>query len=189
MTDITAFGREYLEKLNAGLAGLDMKSFEAIVGVLAEARRNGRFVFVLGNGGSAATASHFVNDLNKLASMGKAGKFKAIGLADNVSLLTAWANDTSYDEVFARQLDNLLSPKDVVVVITASGNSPNAIKAIEFARERGATTIGFLGFTGGKAKEMTDHHRLFAERHYGRVEDAQTIMGHLVANCLAEQGS
>jgi len=183
MTDITTFAQEYFEKLKAGLDCLDMKSLAEIIEVLQEAQKNKRWIFILGNGGSAATSGHLVNDLNKLASNGP-NKFKAMGLTDNVSILTAWANDLSYDEVFVRQLDNLLSEKDVVIVITGSGNSPNVIKAIEFARERGATTIGFLGFKGGKARDLLDHYLLFDEEHYGRVEDAQSIMCHLIANYL-----
>ena len=180
------YAKEYLTKLADGLNRIDMDALQRIIEVLAEAGREGRRVFVCGNGGSAATASHFVNDLNKFASMGLDGYFKAVGLTDNVPLLTAWANDDSYGEVFSRQLVNFLQPQDVVVGISGSGNSPNVVKAMEVAKEGGAVTIGLLGFDGGKVKDMVDHYIHFQESHYGRSEDAHHIVCHIIANALRE---
>jgi len=181
---LTSYVAEYLLQLEADLEHLDMDALSKIVDVLIQARDKEKQIFILGNGGSAATASHFVNDLNKLASMGSTKKFKAIALTDNVPLLTAWANDEDYAETFSRQLDNFLSKGDIVIGITCSGNSENVIRALQLAFPREAITIGFVGFDGGRVKEIADYSIWVPDNHYGRIEDAHAIVCHLIAGSI-----
>lgn len=185
--EVASYAEDYFRKLKEGLDRLDLEALGAVIEVLERARDEGRQIFICGNGGSAATASHFANDLNKLASIGQSKKFKAIALTDNVPLMTAWANDEDYAEIFAQQLDNLLDERDVVIGISGSGNSENVVRAMELARQRGAITIGFLGFDGGRMKESVDHYILFEESHYGRVEDAHLILEHLISHFLRDE--
>jgi len=176
---------DYIDRLADGLRKIDVRAIEGTVAALEEARRKGRRIYLVGNGGSAATASHFANDLQKLASKGKTKPYRAIALSDNVPLLTAWGNDESYDVVFTRQLEALAERGDVLLAITGSGNSPNIVSAVRRAKELGLVTIALLGFSGGKVKELADHVLLFPEAHYGRVEDAHMVLDHLVTNHLA----
>jgi D-sedoheptulose 7-phosphate isomerase len=132
----------YLQGLGAVLEGLAVADVDAVVEVLRRAWRAGATVFVFGNGGSAATASHFAVDLAKGLVDGVRPRLKVIALTDNVPLLTAYGNDTSYDRVFAEQLANFVEPGDIAIAISGSGNSPNVLAAIELANERGAVTVG-----------------------------------------------
>jgi D-sedoheptulose 7-phosphate isomerase len=141
---------EYVRDLQTTLAALPLEPIEQVVSILNQARLENRQVFIMGNGGSAATASHFVCDLAKNTREVGKPHFKVIGLSDNMAILSALANDEGYDNVFVQQLANLINPGDIVIAISASGNSPNVLKAIEYARETGATTIGFTGYEGGK---------------------------------------
>jgi D-sedoheptulose 7-phosphate isomerase len=186
MSQMESYMMNYLGRLHAGLAKLDAVAFQKIAAAIEEARRNGRWIYIIGNGGSAATAMHLANDFNKLSSKDKNPPFKAISLSDNISLLSAWANDSSYEEAFSKPLENFIGAGDVLICISASGNSPNIIRAIELAHSRRATTVGFLGFKGGKAMTKVDHYLLYEEEHYGRAEDAQTVIGHILANYLVE---
>jgi D-sedoheptulose 7-phosphate isomerase len=178
---------QYMSRLEAALQSVDLDAVESVVNVLAAARRNGRQVFTCGNGASAALASHFAADLAKMASPGSP-RFRAVALTDNVPLITAWANDSGYTEVFSRQLANLLLEGDVLVAISCSGNSENVIAALEAARARGGETIGLLGFDGGSAKPLVDHVIWCGNSHYGIVEDVHYVMCHIIANFLSLQG-
>jgi len=178
--------RDYIDRLQQGLRAIDPTEIERVIRALAQARREERQVFLIGNGGSAATASHMANDLQKFASHGKGVPFRAIALTDNVPLLTAWANDDCYDCVFSRQLAALSRPGDLLIAITGSGNSPNILAAMRWAAEHELTTVAFLGFDGGAAKGLADHVLLFPEEHYGRVEDAHMVLDHLVVNLLRD---
>lgn len=189
MEKMKMYVKDYFRKLKEGLDQIDLESLGEIIEILLQARERGKQIFIFGNGGSAATASHFANDLNKLASTGKAKKFKAIALTDNVPLMTAWGNDAEYAEIFAQQLDNLLNEGDIVIGISGSGNSENVIRALELACRKGAITIGLLGFDGGRMKEIVDHYIWFKEAHYGRVEDAHLILEHLISHFLRDESS
>jgi D-sedoheptulose 7-phosphate isomerase len=171
-------------RLEAALRSLDLDAVESVVSVLTAARRDGRQVFTCGNGASAALASHFAADLAKMASPGSR-RFRATALTDNVPLITAWANDFGYREVFSRQLANLLCERDVLVAISCSGNSQNVIAALETARARGGETIGLLGFDGGCAKPLVDHIIWCGDSHYGIVEDVHYVICHIIANFLS----
>jgi len=174
----------YLDGLKAVLDKLPRQAVTNFVQIIQTAREQGKQIFVVGNGGSAATASHMACDLGKTV-LGKENyqavrRFKVIALTDNVPLITAWGNDTSYDIVFAEQLRNLANPGDVLVVISASGNSPNILAAVEAASELGMTSIGLLGFDGGAAKQALYEHILIESNNYGFVEDAHMIVTHLI---------
>ncbi|HZA01798.1 MAG TPA: SIS domain-containing protein, partial [Hyphomicrobiaceae bacterium] len=133
-----------------------------------------------GNGGSASTATHFACDLSKATIVQGRARLRVTSLTDNVALLTAWANDTSYENVFAEQLANLLNPGDVVVAISASGNSPNVIAAIKTAAACGATTVGIVGFSGGSLKEAVDAVVHVPSDSYGVVEDCHLVLEHAI---------
>ncbi len=178
---------DYIDRLSEGLRAVDAAAIAAVVEALEQARVERRTIFIIGNGGSAATASHMANDLQKLASHGKNVAFRAVALTDNVPLITAWANDDDYETAFVRQLQALAHTDDLLVSITGSGNSPNIVRAAEWAREAGMTTISLLGFDGGKMKALSDHVLLFPEGHYGRIEDAHLILEHMIANYLRDR--
>jgi len=177
---------DYIDKLAQGLRAIDPAAIAEVVEALERARMEQRTLFIIGNGGSAATASHMANDLQKLASQGKEVPYRSIALTDNVPLLTAWANDEDYTAVFVRQLEALARAGDVLIAITGSGNSPNIVRAMEWAKNAGLETIALLGFDGGRAKDIADHVLLFPEDHYGRIEDAHMILEHMIANYLAD---
>ncbi len=182
--ELRGYAAEYMARLRSVLDDVDLDAVEQVVNVLAAARREGRRIFICGNGAGAALASHFASDLNKTASSGRL-KFKAIALTDNVPLLTAWANDSGYRDVFSRQLANFIGEGDVLVAISCSGNSENVVAALELANARGARTVGFFGFDGGRGKELVDHAIWSSDGHYGIVEDAHAILCHIVVNFLS----
>jgi D-sedoheptulose 7-phosphate isomerase len=184
--DVPGLTRTYLAELTTLVDALDVAAIERIVELLRVARDNGRVVFIAGNGGSAATATHWVNDLAKATRRSGRRPFKVIGLSDNVSWLTAIANDDGYDRVFADQLDNLAGPDDVLLVITASGNSPNILRALELAAGRGMRTAALVGFDGGAARTMVDACLWVRtpKGAYGVVESLHSIVCDVVTTCL-----
>ncbi|MCW8130598.1 MAG: SIS domain-containing protein [Planctomycetota bacterium] len=175
-----AYVSGYLEKLSALLKSLDPKEVEAVGKLLHQARDEGRQVFVLGNGGSAALASHVAVDLGKGCSRGREKRFKVLSLTDNTPWMTALSNDISYDDVFAEQLANYARKGDVLLAISGSGNSKNVLKALELANRMGLETVGISGFKGGKLKPMVKHHVQVSSEHMGLIEDAQLIVCHIL---------
>ena len=182
----------YFAELSKGLNKLDKNKIKTIIDVIYNAWENEKQIFILGNGGSASTASHFACDIGK-GTLGRnyndrrIKRFKVISLTDNVATITAYANDLSFDDVFSQQLNNLVCKDDVVIAITGSGNSVNVIKALDVAKQAKAITIAFLGFDGGKVKDMVDYPLIFEDSHYGRVEDAHMILEHLISSALCEK--
>lgn len=159
-----------------------------IADVLLDARNNEKNVFIMGNGGSGSTASHFVGDLSKGTIVQGKPRFKAMSLTDNVPNVLAWANDESYSDIFIEQLKNFMNSKDVVIGISGSGNSENVIKAINYANEHGGVTIGFSGFDGGKLFK-TAHYNIHVDDQYmQRVEDIHLILEHLLTSIIREEG-
>jgi D-sedoheptulose 7-phosphate isomerase len=152
--------------------------------LLLQARARGSRVYVIGNGGSATTASHFVCDLVKTARVSPHAPLRAFALTDNMALLTAWSNDVSYEQAFAGQLEALLEPNDVVIAISASGNSPNIVAALRTARERGSITIGLLGFQGGAALSLVDVPIHVPIEHYGLAEDTHSAISHAISMAI-----
>ena len=182
-----SFAKGYLTHLGKLLARLDVDAIASFIEILLEARQHDRTVFFLGNGGSAATSSHFSNDLGIGTRSGRK-PFRAVSLTDNVAVMTAIANDYSYDDVFMRQLKYQLRPGDVVVGISASGNSPNVLRAIDYANAEGAHTVGLTGFDGGKLRLLvkTSLHIPTERGEYGPVEDVHMILDHLVSGFLMQ---
>jgi len=185
------FINDYFDKLNQEVNKLNKEEVKKVVDVLYEAWKNDRQVFILGNGGSASTASHFACDLGKgtLSRVYdlKMKRFRVISLTDNVAIMTAFANDLSYDDIFSQQLHNLVRHGDIVIAITGSGNSKNVIKAIDLANKAGAVTIAFLGFEGGKVKEMADHVVHVKCDNYGIIEDIHLSLNHVITSYLKEK--
>jgi len=182
---------EYLHALQPLTDATTVNMLQRVVWLLSEARQRKATIYVAGNGGSAATASHLVNDLCK-ATKKCIGvpPMRVIGLNDNVSWLTALANDEGYERVFSGQLENFAQPGDLLLVITASGNSPNLLHAVELAGQRGVTTIGLLGFDGGALKDKVDAYLWLPTEKgaYGIVESAHSLFCHVLTECLVRDG-
>src|SRR6184192_534502 len=159
---------------------------QAVLRLLEEAYHQGHRIFIMGNGGSAATASHFALDLAKNTIMPGAPRLKAISLTDHVPLITAWSNDTAYEHIFAEQLANMIEPGDLVIGISTSGNSPNVINAIQLAKACKASTVGLLGAKGGKIKDMVDAYVLAPGQNIEQEEDAHLILAHVITRHMRE---
>ncbi|MCC6177275.1 MAG: SIS domain-containing protein [Chloroflexi bacterium] len=168
----------YLEELSQVLLRVPGEQLARATATLLGAREAGRRVYVFGNGGSAATASHFVCDLVKTAQVPGFRPFRAFALADNTPLMTAWSNDSAYADTFPRLLEALVEPGDVVVGISASGNSPNVVRGLTTAGRLGARTIALLGFDGGAALNLAEIPIHIPCRHYGLAEDVHSAIGH-----------
>jgi len=179
----------YLNDLQTALAALDPAAIEAVRALVAEARSQGQQIFLCGNGGSAATASHMTNDLGKGASYGRdaAQRFRVICLADNVPWMTALANDVSYESIFAEQLENLGQAGDLLIAISGSGNSENVLRAVAVAGRKGMKSVGLTGFDGGRLATEADVAIVAASHHMGRVEDIHTIILHVICYYFMEE--
>ncbi len=180
------FVKRYLDYLSNLLTQLDTATVERIIEAFLEAGEKGSFIYFIGNGGSAATASHFANDIGIGTRAPNCKPFKAISLTDNVPVITALANDQGYNAVFVRQLEGVLQSVDVLVALSVSGNSKNVIEAVRYAKEVGALTIGCTGFDGGELKQTVDIslHIPTPPREYAPVEDIFQILDHLIYSYL-----
>ena len=177
----------YLGQLQDMVASLPAELIDQMINVLLENVRSGGKVFICGNGGSASTASHFACDLAKNTVVPGAPHFRVIALTDNMALMTAWANDTAYGNVFAAQLDPLVQTGDVVIGISCSGNSVNVLKAMEVAHQHGATTIAFTGDHGGRLKDMVDLCIRVPSPRIEQQEDAHLILEHCICAAVRER--
>ena len=166
---------------------LDLGIVAEIAKILEQAERRGKQVFVVGNGGSAATASHIATDWAKTAERRGKRLLRCMSLTDNVPFMTAIANDLGYEQVFVRQLENFLRRGDVVVIISGSGNSPNAVKAAKFARKMGAVTVGMTGFSGGRIRSLVDLCLHVDCDQYGVIEDLHMAVGSILAFYLKQR--
>jgi len=182
--------REYTQRLVAALDAIGHEEIDALVEAIYETYLAGKKLFLAGNGGSAVTASHMACDLSKSIFTSvpdpQPPRFKVISLTDNLAILTAWANDKGYESIFSEQLRLLGEPGDLLIVLSASGNSPNIIEVLAKARELGMRTVGLLGFGGGKAAEMVDLAIVVADDDYGPVEDAHMVLDHFLSEHLRE---
>jgi D-sedoheptulose 7-phosphate isomerase len=176
----------YFAELEQMMRAISLPDLKKVLGILEEGYHNGHRIFVMGNGGSAATASHFALDLSKNTIMPGAPRVKAISLTDHVPLITAWSNDTHYEHIFAEQLANMIEPGDVVIGISASGNSANVINAVKLARQNRAATIGLLGARGGKLKDLVDACVLAPGQNIEQEEDAHMILTHVITRHMRE---
>ena len=182
---INDYSKSYIDYLSSVLSNISLTDIEKFVEVLLEARERESSIFFIGNGGSAATASHFANDI-AIGTRTYEKPFRAISLCDNQAVITAIANDDGYEEIFSQQLKVLLKKQDLIVAISASGNSPNLLKAIDTSKKLSAITVGISAFDGGKMKEMVDIslHVPTEKGEYGPAEDAHMVLDHLISNYL-----
>lgn len=181
--------KDHTRALDRLLRGIDVAALERVVEMLATARDAGGTVFVAGNGGSAATASHLANDLCKATRGNGHAPMRVLSLSDNTPWFTALANDEGYERAFAGQVENFAGPGDVLLVISASGNSPNLIAAVTAAHEHGATALGLLGFDGGALIQMLDEVLWLRtpRGEYALVEDAHSALCHVLTMSLCER--
>ena len=183
--------KSFFDEIKKCIEEIDINKVQEIADVLYTAWKNDRQVFILGNGGSASQASHMAADISKNSFSRvydpKIKRFRIMALTDNISMLTAYANDIGYEEVFSQQLRNLIKEHDVLIVITGSGNSPNVIRAVEYAKEQNAITIGLLGFDGGRVKNMLDYELTVQSKNYGIVESVHPAIHHLIVNYFSKK--
>lgn len=184
MENLEQFAAAYLNGLRKVFDRFDMDAFQRIVRSILEAYHQERFIFTMGNGGSAATASHFAADVNKGCCLDLRKKFKMICLNDNMSTLLALANDISYDAVFVEPLKNFFRPRDLVIGISGSGNSKNVLDAIAYANENGGNTIGLTGFSGGKLAPLAKTAFVARVDDMQKVEDLHVILVHMIMQAV-----
>lgn len=180
---------EYLGFLGSSLSQIPLEKVKHVIRILHHARLNGKQIFIMGNGGSASTSSHFVCDLAKNNYFEGLPPFKAIDLNSSNAIFTALANDEGYETVFSHQLRNYVQPHDIVLAISTSGNSPNILKAVKLANDVGAITIGFTGFEGGKLGQMVNVEVRVASDNIRHIEDIHMIIAHLISFALYEISS
>lgn len=182
---------DYLKSFQRLLHQVDLDAIERVVQCLRTTRDQGGMIYIAGNGGSASTASHWVNDLGKATKSCGQMPIRVMSLSDNISWLTALANDEGYERVFSGQLENFAQTGDVLVVISASGNSPNLVSAVELARTRGVITVGLLGFDGGVLKGIVDESLWLPTEKgaYGLVESTHALLCHIFTDCLARDST
>ncbi len=176
----------YFSELEQMIHGISLPHLEQVLRLLEEAYHEGHRIFIMGNGGSAATASHFALDLAKNTITPGAPRLKAISLTDHVPLITAWSNDTAYEHIFAEQLANMIEPGDVAIGISTSGNSLNVINAMRLAKQYRASTIALLGAKGGKLKGMVDAYILAPGQNIEQEEDAHMILAHVITRHMRQ---
>lgn len=179
--------QNYISVLQQTMDQLPEQLIANVIDVLQLARLKGNQVFIMGNGGSASTASHFVCDLAKNTRRTGLPHFRVIGLTDNMAIFSAYANDEGYENVFSQQLANLIKPEDVVIGISASGNSKNMINAIEEAQKHNVTTIGFTGFDGGLLGQMVNINIHVQSNIIEHVEDIHLMLEHMIVKTIKEQ--
>lgn len=176
--------QSYLEELKDLIGSIDVNNLSKAISSLKEANEKGKNIFLIGNGGSAATANHFVCDFGKNAIKGDANRFKVISLCDNSSYLTAYGNDCGYDSVFVEQLKNLMEEEDLVLAISASGKSPNIVKAVKYAKEKNGLVIGLSGCDGGELKSLSDIDINIPVSCYEQIEDLHLVITHIIVYCF-----
>lgn len=158
-----------------------------VLDLFLDAWRRGKTIFVMGNGGSASTASHFANDLAKGTIVEGKPRMRALALTDNIPVMLAWANDTSYENIFVEQLKNLMQGGDFVIGLSGSGNSPNVVRAVEYANQNGAITLGLVGFDGGKLLKIAHHSLHVPSFHMGQAEDMHLAITHLITDMMKKE--
>lgn len=179
--------QNYISKLQQTINGLPRQRIADVIDVLQQARTRGSNVFIMGNGGSASTAAHFVCDLAKNTRQEGLPHFKVIGLTDNTAIFSAYANDEGYENVFAQQLANLIQPMDVVIGISTSGNSINVINAIEEAHRHNGITVGFTGFDGGRLGQIVKFNIHVESDIIEHVEDIHLMLEHIIVSTIKER--
>lgn len=178
---------DYLNRQKAALESIPIGEVDKLIALFAKALEEDRQIFVFGNGGSASNCSHFATDLGKGASDAVDRRFRIVSLNDNVSWMTALANDYSYEDIFSMQLQNYGRPGDIAMSLSVSGNSPNCVKAMQWAADNQLQTIALVGAKRGRMADIAEHSIVINDTHYGRVEDAQMGICHLICYAFMEQ--
>ncbi len=179
--------QRYIDEVLHTLGMLPWERIRETIDILLQVHAREGTIFTIGNGGSAATASHMACDLAKGTIVPGCRRFRVIALTDNLPLMTAWSNDLAYEDVFVEQLRGLFRPDDVLIAISGSGNSPNVLRAVEVARQMGGITIGLIGFEGGQLRELVDVPVVIPNQCMEQIEDIHVILGHLLSTVLREQ--
>lgn len=182
-----AFVHDYIHRQQAVIAGLDQQKIAELVAIFERAWQENRQIFVCGNGGSATNASHFITDLSKAASDKMSKPFKGLCLNEHLSWITALGNDYTYEDIYARQLLNFAQNGDLLMLLSVSGNSPNLVKAAQWAREHGVFVIALTSSRPCQLAELADFHIAVEETHYGRVEDGHMAICHMVCYYFIEK--
>jgi D-sedoheptulose 7-phosphate isomerase len=182
-----AFPEQYRAQLLSTLATIDIDKVAQAVAWFHQARAEGRAIFVAGNGGSNATAAHFVCDMVKGASYGKDSRFRILALNESMPTVTAYSNDVGYHDAVVEQLKNFAQPGDIYMAISGSGNSPNVVRAMEFANSAGCRTLALTGRDGGKLGELAALNIHVPEAHMGRIEDAHHVICHMICYSFMDQ--
>ena len=181
--------KKYLDQIKNSLDALSIEEINKIINVILQAYKNDKQIFIMGNGGSAVLASHFACDLGKGTLQNvydeKEKRFRVISLTDNVAMMTAFSNDLGYEHIFSQQLNNLVNEGDVVIAISGSGNSKNVLDAVNLAKKNNAITVGFIGFDGGKLKDLVDFKIVVSSNHYGVIEDVHDILHHMICSIIS----
>jgi len=183
------FMKKYLAEVKGCLDAMDgqLDKFDELGQLMLDARERGATIFLCGNGGSASCASHFTSDLAKGTIHPKEARFRVLSLSDNIPLMTAWGNDSSYADIFVEQLKNLMRPGDLVIGISGSGNSPNVLKTIEWARQNGAKTVSITGFKGGKMATAAEWAYVIPLHYMQQIEDMHMLIEHMVTSAIREE--
>lgn len=176
-----SFTRHYFGEVARAAAAVPAEAVDEIAGLLFSAWEAEAAIFIMGNGGSASTSSHFACDLSKLTALDGARRWKVLSLTDNVSVMTAWANDAEYADIFVQQLAPHLRADDAVIGISGSGNSRNVLKALEYANAAGARTIAFTGFAGGRVKAVARHAVVVPSDSMQVIEDVHSLFTHAIS--------
>jgi D-sedoheptulose 7-phosphate isomerase len=184
MSPYAGTSQAYLSKLSRLLQELDRRQIDDAVGIIASAWESNRQIITLGNGGSSMTALHFINDWNKSIYLATGKQFRGRTLVDNMGLIMSYANDLSFQDVFVEQLKNVLMPGDLVIALSGSGNSENVLRAVRYANENQAVTLGLCGYRGGKLKELAQHVVWANVDDMQLAEDVHAIFGHIVMQKL-----
>ncbi len=174
----------YIEQHNRIMNTLDVSELEFAIELIREKAFSGKKIAVCGNGGSALAASHYITDWNKMVNLETGHRFNGFCLSDNVGLVTAYANDLSYDDVFSEQVKNLLIPDDLLITVSGSGNSKNVVRATEVANNLGVTTLTIAGYDGGMLKEKSNYSVWIKSFDMQICEDAHVVFGHLVMKSM-----
>jgi D-sedoheptulose 7-phosphate isomerase len=176
--------QSYLGDISSLMSKISEESIENVLNIIYDAYVDDRQLFLFGNGGAAATSMHLACDLAKGATYPDKRRFKVISLSENISILTAWANDTDYTNIFGEQLKNFVKKDDVVIGLSASGMSPNVINALKIANDMGAITILFSGYDGGNAAKVAKHTIIVPTKNIQQIEDVHLIISHILYTCL-----
>ncbi|GAA4404381.1 SIS domain-containing protein [Nibrella viscosa] len=182
-----SYFQDYLNQQKAAYDSIPVEQVARIADLMKQCWQEDRQLFVFGNGGSAANASHFITDLGKGASDKLGKRFRCLSLNDNTAWLTALGNDYSYDDVFVGQLQNYARPGDLVLTMSVSGSSPNLVKAMDWANQQGLTTVALVGGKRGKLADLAQEVIVIDSEHYGRVEDAHMTICHMLCYTFMEQ--